>query len=553
MEMLTAGVIVTVADALLDGSATLVAVTVYGPPLEGAVKVRVFPLPDNDPPEEVHVTSDVDPLVTVAVKLCVPPPCRVAVVGDMDIATVAAGGSVGPSPPLQAEKSKPAVRHERTEPLRYSFMNNLVKVDMVQKLRAVRSLASSNRAYNSVMIPTNKAVIGALLLFATTLQAQPPGGRSGGAGVEIKAGEACPPGMTEVRPLRCQAPQLPVPGMLDYRPKSTLVAPEKLVPKAKYPVVDFHGHPSALLGTAAGLESLGASMDSLNVRLMIAADNMSGERLRSVMTLVKASPSMKDRVRVLAGINFNDVGPGWAAKAIAQLEADVAAGAVGIGEISKSLGLSIRKRDGSRLQIDDPELDPIWQAAARLKLPVFIHTADPSEFFKEPNLNNERWLELALFPGRRYPQDRFPSFEQLATERDNLFRRNRATTFVTAHLGWHANDLARLGKLFDELPNVYSEVGAVLYDIGRQPRGAHDFFVKYQDRILFGKDSFQPREYPYYWRVFETRDDYFDYYRDYHAFWKLYGIDLPDAVLKKVYYQNALRIMPAVSTEGWPK
>ena len=91
------------------------------------------------------------------------------------------------------------------------------------------------------------------------------------------------------------------------------------------------------------------------------------------------------------------------------------------------------------------------------------------------------------------------------------------------------------------MPNVYSEVGAVLYDFGRQPRAAHDFFVKYQDRILFGKDSFQPDEYPYYWRVFETNDEYFDYYRDYHAFWKLYGIDLPDQVLRKLYYQNALQ------------
>ena len=102
--------------------------------------------------------------------------------------------------------------------------------------------------------------------------------------------------------------------------------------------------------------------------------------------------------------------------------------------------------------------------------------------------------------------------------------------------------------MLDAYPNVVTEVGAILYDIGRQPRAAHDFFVKYQDRILFGKDSFQPAEYPYYWRVFETKDEYFDYYRDYHAFWKLYGIDLPDAVLKKVYRDNALRVV-----KGLPK
>ena len=127
------------------------------------------------------------------------------------------------------------------------------------------------------------------------------------------------------------------------------------------------------------------------------------------------------------------------------------------------------------------------------------------------------------------------------------------TTFVAAHMGWHANDLARLGRMLTEMPNVYVDVGAVLYDIGRQPRAAHDFFVKFQDRILFGKDSYQPEAYPYYWRVFETNDDYFDYYRGYHAFWKLYGIGLPDDVLKKVYYKNALAITPRLPQTGWPR
>ena len=134
-----------------------------------------------------------------------------------------------------------------------------------------------------------------------------------------------------------------------------------------------------------------------------------------------------------------------------------------------------------------------------------------------------------------------------------MIKRHPKTTFVVAHMAWYANDLGRLGKMMDEMPNMVTEVGAVLYDIGRQPRAAHDFFVKYQDRILFGKDSFQPEEYPYYWRVFETRDDYFDYYRDYHAFWKLYGIDLPDDVLKKVYYKNALKLTPQLPQSGWPR
>jgi predicted TIM-barrel fold metal-dependent hydrolase len=343
------------------------------------------------------------------------------------------------------------------------------------------------------------------------------------------------------------------PSIVDYRPRNTLVSAEHLVPKAKFPAIDFHGHPQGLLNSAEGLEQLRASMDALNLQVMISASNTSGDNLKRTLALVAGSPTMKDRVRILTGINFSGVGPGWAERAVAQLEADAAAGAVGIGEIGKGLGLNTRKADGTRLKIDDPALDPVWQAAGRLGLAVFIHTADPAEFWKPIDNNNERWLELALFPGRRYPAEENPSFEQLMTERDNLVRNNPRTKFVIAHLGWHANDLGRLGKMMDAMPNLYSEVGAVLYDIGRQPRAAHDFFVKYQDRILFGKDSFQPEEYPYYWRVFETRDDYFDYYRNYHAFWKLYGIDLPDAVLKKVYYRNALRITPGLPQTGWPR
>jgi predicted TIM-barrel fold metal-dependent hydrolase len=381
------------------------------------------------------------------------------------------------------------------------------------------------------------------------LAAQPGGDRA----TPIKPGESCPPGTTEIRPRSCMGPQDPAPSILDYRPRSTLVAPEHLVKKARYPAIDFHGHPQALLGSVESLARLGADLDALNVRMIVVANNVSGEQLKQMIATIKASPAMKDRVRVLAGINFQNVGQGWAERAVAQLEADVAAGAVGIGEIGKGFGQTIKKANGSRLALDDPELDPIWQAAARLKLPVFIHTGDPQEFYQPVNYNNERWLELELFPGRRVSPDQHPNFEELMKERDNLFRRNPKTTFVAAHMGWHANDLGRLGRMMDEMPNLYVDVGAVLYDIGRQPRTAHDFFIKYQDRILFGKDSYQPEEYPYYWRVFETNDDYFDYYRHYHAFWKLYGIGLPDEVLKKVYYQNVLRITPRLPQAGWPR
>lgn len=347
-------------------------------------------------------------------------------------------------------------------------------------------------------------------------------------------------------------PEFPPPTILDYQPRSTLVVPQHPVPRPKFPVVDLHGHPPRL-ENAHVIDRLVAQLDSIGVQVMVNANGTGGESLRQQLAAIAAS-GHADRFVMFTTIDFRNVGPGSGAKLAAQLEADVQAGAKGIGEIMKSFGLSNRKADGSRLHLDDPELDPVWEMAARLKVPVFVHTADPAEFFQPLDFHNERWLEMALFANRRFNDTtRFPSFEELMAERDRMIARHPNTIWVLAHMGWHAQDLARLGRIFDANPNVYAEVGAILYDLGRQPRTAHDFFVKYQDRILFGKDSFQPDEYPYYWRVFETHDEYFDYYRDYHAFWKLYGMDLPDSVLRKVYYANALRIVPGMPRGGFPR
>lgn len=357
-------------------------------------------------------------------------------------------------------------------------------------------------------------------------------------------------GATQARPGADRQPEFPIPNIREYKPESTLVVPRHPVPRARFPVVDIHGHPPALT-SAAAIDQVVAAMDALNLRVMVNSSRNPSDRLRQGLDAVRASRH-KDRFVFFAAVDFRNVGPGFGQKAAQQLEADVKAGAVGLGEIMKDFGLTIRKTDGTRLKLDDPELDPIWQTAARLNIPVMIHTADPPEFFQPLDYANERWLELALFPDRRYQDPRYPRFDELMAERDRLFRRHPKTTFIAAHLGWHAHDLGRLGKMFDEMPNLYGEVGAVLYDLGRQPRAAHAFLVKYQDRVLFGKDAFQPDEYPYFWRTFETADDYFDYYRDYHAFWKLYGLALPDPVLRKLYYQNALRIVPGLPRAGFP-
>ncbi len=387
---------------------------------------------------------------------------------------------------------------------------------------------------------TSRAVAVAAALVAVTAAAlaqAPPGTQSQGA--------------LRPRPGANRTPEFPPPSIIDYKPRSTLVVPEHQVPRAKFPVIDFHSHQPAPI-SAQQFDDIVASMDRLNLQVLVNASGTSGERLVEAVAAIRASKH-RNRMVQFATITFRDVGPGFGQRAAQQLEADVKAGAVGLGEINKGFGLNVRKTDGTRLKIDDPELDPIWQTAARLNIPVFIHSADPQEFFQPIDFDNERWLELALFRDRRYPSPPNPSFEELMGERDRLFKRNPKTTFVAAHMGWHANNLGSLGKMFYEMPNVYGEVGAVLYDLGRQPRNAHDFFVKYQDRILFGKDSYQPDEFPYFWRTFETADEYFDYYRDYHAFWKLYGLSLPDGVLRKLYYQNALKLTPGLPRAAFPR
>ncbi len=370
--------------------------------------------------------------------------------------------------------------------------------------------------------------------------------------VSLAQGTTKPAGQAEIRPGSFRTPEFPAPSILDYQPRSTLVVPVHMVPRAKYPVVDLHGHPPGLVLPEI-IDGVVRSMDSLNVRVMVNASGSSGTRLTQQVAGVEAA-GKSDRFVFFTTLNLRDVGPGSGAVIAKQLEEDVAAGAVGVGEIGKGFGISTRKRDGTRLQIDDPELDVVWQAAARLKIPIFIHVADPAQFWAPIDFQNERWLELALFPDRRYQdRTRAPDFETLMAERDRLFARNPNTTFIIAHLGWHAQDLARLGKLFDRFPNLHSEIGAVLYDLGRQPRAAKAFFTKYQDRILFGKDAFYPEEYPYYWRVLETEDEYFDYYRGYHAFWKMYGMGLSDVVLQKLYFRNALRVVPGIPRAGFPK
>lgn len=351
----------------------------------------------------------------------------------------------------------------------------------------------------------------------------------------------------------------------EYDPPSSLKVPEHPRTRAKYPFIDVHSH-QFWANAEQGKEVIEA-MDSMNLKVLV---NLSGRGFRRIQRADGSTSysvgeadafarmrSMTDsaagsRIILFTNVDFEGVGSdGWVERAIRQLEADVRAGALGL-KIYKSLGMDNVDVAGRRVAVDDPRLDPIWKKCAELKIPVLIHTADPWQFWQPHDKNNERWLELKERPGRKRDLARDVSWDTLIAEQHRLFRKHPKTIFINAHLGWLGNDLERLGKLLDEMPNVMTEIGAVLAELGRQPRTARAFFIKYQDRILFGKDSWAPSEYYTYFRVLETADEYFPYYRRRHAFWRMYGLDLPDDVLKKIYYQNALRIIPGIDKSLFP-
>lgn len=336
----------------------------------------------------------------------------------------------------------------------------------------------------------------------------------------------------------------------EYTPVSTLVVPGEITKKAKYPFIDVHNHQWRM--ATADLGKMSGEMDSLNMKVLVNLSGRSGETLKAMVDAAKEQAP--GRFIIFANINFDGIDePGWTGRAVARLQEDYDNGARGV-KIFKNLGLTVLDSNGTRVQTDDPRIDPVWAKAGELGIPVLIHTGEPAVFWEPIDEKNERWLEMKQFPSRhRGDTTRFPSWETVMQEQWNVFRKHPETTFINAHLGWMGNDLARLGRHLDEFPNVYTEIAAAIAELGRQPRFAKEFFIKYQDRIMFGKDTYRPEEYHVYFRVLESDDEYFDYFRKRHAFWKMYGLDLPDEVLKKVYYKNALKVIPGIDKSLFPE
>ena len=328
----------------------------------------------------------------------------------------------------------------------------------------------------------------------------------------------------------------------DYDPISTLKVPETLLTRAKYPFVDVHNHQWTM--PIQDLDQLVEDMDALNMAVMVNLSGFRGKYLEWALNNVNEKHDR--RFAIFVNINFEQLDDeGWPNNALETIEQGVQQGVKGL-KVYKGLGLTDKDNQGQRIAVDDPRLAPIWDKCGELGIPVLIHSGEPEAFWQKKDKFNERWLELKQRPGRYRSPDKYPSFEEVMAEQHRVFSKHRNTTFINAHLGWFGNDLARLGKLLDEMPNVYTELGAVLAELGRQPKTARAWMIKYQDRVMMGKDTYNKEEYYTYFRVLETEDEYFDYYRKRHAHWKMYGLGLPDSVLKKVYYKNALKVIPGL-------
>ncbi len=331
----------------------------------------------------------------------------------------------------------------------------------------------------------------------------------------------------------------------DFKPRSMLVVPEHQVSRAAFPAVDVHNHVNDAHGKdpAIPVPELVARMDRLNLKRIVILTGRWGQALQQVVDrMVKPHP---DRFTVFTEPDWSRIDePGFGEAMAAQVKDAVAQGARGL-KVTKVLGLGVRDRTGQLVAVDDPRLDPMWAECGRLGIPVAIHTSDPDAFFEPVDTTNERWDELHEYPEWSFHGPRFPGKRALLDARNRVFARHPGTTFIALHVANHPEDLDDVSGVLDRLPNVVVETGARHAELGRQPRRTREFFLRYQNRILFGTD-YRPEEgmYRNWFRFLETADEYFDYWNSpTQGRWKISGLELPEDVLQKVYSKNAERIL----------
>lgn len=365
-----------------------------------------------------------------------------------------------------------------------------------------------------------------------------------------------------------EAPPAPL-ELSRYEPRSMLQVHESHVERSRFPVIDFHTHISGSTQSERGVElspdreylgtpqELLAVMERKNIRAMV---NLTGGYDHGLTEAVakydRAYPGRFYTFTEPSYSRFQEPNyPKMQARAIEQAHRD---GARGL-KILKTLGLYLRENitSGTLVRIDDARFDPMWDACGQLNMPVALHISDPIAFFTPTDRFNERYEELNNHPDWSFYGGDFPSNADLIAARNRMIARHPTTQFVTVHVGNFSEDLKNVGENLDRFPNMSVDIAARIGELGRQPMTARKFFDKFQDRVLFGTDAtphgdefpqqvFNDQLYEIYYRFLETNDEYFDYAPAKippQGRWRIYGIDLPDSILRKVYSENAARLL----------
>jgi predicted TIM-barrel fold metal-dependent hydrolase len=334
--------------------------------------------------------------------------------------------------------------------------------------------------------------------------------------------------------------------LVDWQPRSALVVKETHVMKPKFPVIDIHNH--LRRGLAQGIyDQYVEAMNEAGVWMVIDLDGNSVEDGYKNHVAGAAEVDAADRIKVYFRPDFSRIDEkNWGESEAARLEDAVLNGGVRGLKINKALGLSYKDASGEVFPVDDPRIDPIWAKCGELGIPVMIHVSDPVAFHYGPvDRFNERYEELQTmnsFYGEAYPYTK----EEIMAQRNRMIAKHPETIFIGAHVCDLAEDLGRVSMWLDQYPNYYVDISARINELGRQPYTARRFMIQHQDRILFGTDTAPTAEaFRLYYRVLETDDEYFDTTPAHklQGRWMVYGLNLPDEVLEKVYNKNALKIM----------
>jgi predicted TIM-barrel fold metal-dependent hydrolase len=387
-------------------------------------------------------------------------------------------------------------------------------------------------------------------------------------GMGLVAGSGTQVGRALDTAAKKEAPPAPL-ELSRYEPRSMLQVHESHVERSRFPVIDFHTHISGSTQSERGVElspdreylgtpqELLAVMERKNIRAMV---NLTGGYDNGLTEAVakydRAYPGRFYTFTEPSYSRFQEPNyPKMQARAIEQAHRD---GARGL-KILKTLGLYLRENitSGTLVRVDDARFDPMWDACGQLNMPVAIHISDPIAFFTPTDRFNERYEELNNHPDWSFYGGDFPSNADLIAARNRMIARHPTTQFVTVHVGNFSEDLKNVGENLDRFPNMSVDIAARIGELGRQPMTARKFFDKFQDRVLFGTDAtphgdefpqqvFNDQLYEIYYRFLETNDEYFDYAPAKippQGRWRIYGIDLPDSILRKVYSENAARLL----------